>query len=119
LLALSKTPPDPITDNQGHIEYQIPNDTFKGGLGSIRFVATKKDGSTLPSWIKFDSKVGKLIAEVPKEMKVPLEVKVEATDARGFKAETSFKIYPRPNKPSFTGKHSLSSQFKNAFHLAR
>ena len=113
------TPPDPFTDRQGHIDYQLPNDVFKGGLGAIKFIATKKDGSTLPAWIKFDSKTGKLIADVPKEMKESLEIKVEAIDSRGYKAETTFKIHPIPNKMSFIGKHALSSQFKTAFHLAR
>ena len=98
--------------------YQIPEGIFKGGQGAIKFIASTKGGSALPSWIKFDSKTGKLIAEVPKEMKAPLEIKVEAVDSAGYKAETTLKIYPRPNKMSFTGKDSLSSQFKNAFHLA-
>ena len=118
ILRNALTPPNPVTDSQGHIAYQIPEGIFKGGLGAIKFIASKKDGSPLPAWIKFDGKTGQLTAEVPKEMKAPLEIKVEAVDSRGFKAETTFKIYPRPNKMSFTGKHSLSSQFKNAFHLA-
>ena len=110
-------PPNPVTDNQGRVVYQLPQGVFKGGLGTIKLIATKKDGSPLPPWIRFDSKTGQLIAEVPKDMRVPLEIKVEAIDFRSNKAEATFKIYPRPHKISFTGKHSLSSQFKNAFHL--
>jgi VCBS repeat-containing protein len=112
------TPPNPVTDRQGHIVYQLPEGVFKGGLGLIKYIATKRDGSPLPAWITFDSKTGKLTAEVPKEMKAPLEIKVEAVDSRGYKAETTLKVYPRPDKMSFTGKHTLSAQFKNAFHLA-
>jgi len=113
------TPPDPVTDSHGRIAYQLPEGVCKGGLGVIKYVATQKDGSPLPAWIQFDSLTGKLIAEVPKEMKAPLEVKVEAVDSRGFKAETTFKILPRPSKPSFEGKRSLSAQFNSAFSLAR
>jgi hypothetical protein len=113
------TPRDPVTDSQGRIAYQLPEGVFRGGLGVIQYVATQKDGSPLPAWIKFDSLTGKLIAEVPREMKAPLEVKVEAVDSRGLKAETTFKIHPRPSKPSFEGKRSLSAQFNSAFSLAR
>jgi hypothetical protein len=111
------SPPDPITDNRGRIFYQLPEGTFGGGHGAIALTATKKDGSPLPDWIKFEGTTGKIIANVPKDIKIPFEIKVEATDSRGDKAETTFKILPRPNNMSFSGKHSLSSQFKSAFDL--
>jgi hypothetical protein len=113
------TPADSVPDSQGRVTYQLPEGTFKGGLGLIKYIATKKDGSPLPAWVKFDSLTGRLTAEVPKEMRSPLEVKVEAVDSRAFKAETAFKIYPRPSKPSFEGKRPLSAQFNSAFSLAR
>jgi hypothetical protein len=115
----AETPPGPITDSQGRIMYKLPESVFKGGQGVIKLGATAKDGSPLPDWIKFDSKTGQLTAEVPKDMKVPLDIKVEAIDARGHKAETTLKILPRPNKVSFEGKQSLSTQFNSAFASAR
>jgi hypothetical protein len=115
----AETPPGPITDSQGRIMYKLPESVFKGGQGVIKLGATSKDGSPLPDWIKFDSKTGQLTAEVPKDMKTPLEIKVEAIDARGHKAETTLKILPRPNKLSFEGKQSLSTQFNSAFAPAR
>jgi hypothetical protein len=115
----AETPPGPITDSQGRIMYKLPESVFKGGQGVIKLGATAKDGSPLPDWIKFDSKTGQLTAEVPKDMKAPLDIKVEAIDARGHKAETTLKILPRPNKVSFEGKQSLSTQFNSAFIPAR
>jgi hypothetical protein len=115
----AETPPGPITDSQGRIIYKLPEGIFRGGQGVIKLGATAKDGSPLPDWIKFDSKSGQLTAEVPKDMKTPLDIKVEAIDARGHKAETTLKILPRPNKLSFEGKQSLSTQFNSAFTLAR
>jgi hypothetical protein len=115
----AETPPGPITDSQGRIMYKLPASVFKGGQGVIKLGASAKDGSPLPDWIKFDSKTGQLTAEVPKDMKAPLDIKVEAIDARGHKAETTLKILPRPNKLSFEGKQSLSTQFNSAFTLAR
>ncbi len=113
----AETPPGPITDSQGRIMYKLPETIFKGAQGAIKLAATSKDGSPLPDWIKFDSKTGKLTAEVPKDVKSPIEIKIEAEDTRGHKAEATLKILPRPNNMSFSGKHSLSSQFKSAFDL--
>jgi hypothetical protein len=113
----AETPPTPITDSKGRIIYQLPETIFKGAQGVIKLAATSKDGSPLPDWIKFDSKTGKLTAEVPKDVKSPIEIKIEAVDTRGHKAETTLKILPRPNNMSLSGKHSLSSQFKSAFDL--
>jgi hypothetical protein len=115
----AETPPGPITDSQGRIMYKLPASVFKGGQGVIKLGAAAKDGSPLPDWIKFDSKTGQFTAEVPKDMKAPLEIKVEAIDARGHKAETTLKILPRPNKASLEGKQSLSTQFNSAFTPAR
>ena len=111
------TPPDAITDNKGRMTYKLPDGTFSGGHGAISLHATQKDGSPLPSWIKFDAVTGKINAEVPKGLSAPLEIKVQATDSKGDKAETVFKIQTRPDKVSFVGKKSLSDQFKDAFEL--
>jgi hypothetical protein len=111
------SPPDTLTDSKGRVTYKLPEGTFVGGKGAISLTATQRDGSPLPEWIKFDSVTGKVVANVPKDIKAPLEIKIEATDKRGDKAETSFKILPAPDKISLMGKKSLSSQFKSAFDL--
>jgi hypothetical protein len=111
------TPPDAITDNKGRMTYKLPDGTFSGGQGALSLQATQKDGSPLPSWIKFDVVTGKINAEVPKGLSAPLEIKVQATDSKGDKAETVFKIQTRPDKVSFMGKKSLSDQFKDALEL--
>ena len=97
--------------------YKLPEGTFTNGHGAISLNATQKDGSPLPAWIKFDASTGKIIADVPKGISAPIEIKVQATDSKGDKAETVFKIQPRTDKVSFVGKKSLSAQFKDAFVL--
>ena len=111
------TPPDAIADNKGQVVYKLPEGTFTGGQGAISLHATQKDGSPLPSWIKFDGTTGKINADVPKGLSAPIEVKVQATDSKGEKAETVIKIQPRTDKVSFIGKKSLSAQFRDAFDL--
>lgn len=111
------TPPDALTDNKGRVLYKLPEGTFTNGHGAVSLIATQKDGSSLPSWIKFDGVTGKISADVPKGISTPLEIKIQATDSKGDKAETVFKIQPRVDKVSFVGKKSLSEQFKNAFEL--
>ena len=111
------TPPDAMTDHKGHVTYKLPEGTFSNGHGAVSMIAVQKDGSPLPSWIKFDGVTGKISADVPKGVSAPLEIKIQATDSKGDKAETVFKIQPRVDKVSFVGKKSLSDQFKNAFDL--
>ena len=111
------TPPDAMTDHKGHVTYKLPEGTFSNGHGAVSMIAVQKDGSPLPSWIKFDGVTGKISADVPKGVSAPLEIKIQATDSKGDKAETVFKIQPRIDKVSFVGKKSLSDQFKNAFDL--
>ena len=111
------TPPDAIADSKGQLVYKLPEGTFTGGQGAISLNATQKDGSPLPSWIKFDGTTGKINADVPIGLSAPIEVKVQATDSKGDKAETVIKIQPRTDKLSFIGKKSLSAQFKDAFDL--
>ena len=111
------TPPDALADNKGHVTYKLPEGTFTNGHGAISLNATQKDGSPLPAWIKFDASTGKIIADVPKGISAPIEIKVQATDSKGDKAETVIKIQPRTDKVSFVGKKSLSAQFKDAFVL--
>jgi hypothetical protein len=111
------TPPDAMTDHKGHVTYKLPEGTFSNGHGAVSMIAVQKDGSPLPSWIKFDGVTGKISADVPKGVSAPLEIKIQATDSKGDKAETVFKIQPRVDKVSFVGKKSLSDQFKNALDL--
>ena len=111
------TPPDALADNKGHVAYKLPEGTFTNGHGAISLHATQKDGSPLPAWIKFDASTGKIIADVPKGLSTPIEIKVQATDSKGDKAETVFKLKPQTDKASFIGKKSLSAQLKNAFEL--
>jgi hypothetical protein len=111
------TPPDAILDTKGHLSYELPKSTFAGGKGAITLTATQKDGTALPSWIKFDGATGKAIADIPKGLTSVIEIKVQARDSQGNKAETIFKIKPRTEKISFVGKKTLSAQFKNAYRM--
>ena len=111
------TPPDAWAGADGKVAYQLPDGTFLGGQGAIRLVATQKDGSPLPAWVQFDAGTGKVNANVPANLAKPVEIKVEARDTKGGKAETVFKIKPRGDTLGFVGKQSLTAQIKNAIRL--
>lgn len=88
-----------------------------GGQGVVRLQATQKDGSPLPSWVSFDGATGKVNAQVPNTLTKPIEIKVEARDSKGGKAETVFKIKPSVDKLGFVGKQLLTAQIQNAIRL--
>lgn len=77
-------------------------------------VATLKDGSPLPAWITFDGATGKLNATPPAGVVGPIEIKLQARDANGQKAETVLKIKPRSDKVGLVGKKSLTAQIDYA-----
>ena len=107
------TPPDALVGGDGKVTYQLPQGTFSGGQGSVNLIATMKDGSPLPAWISFDGATGALTGTVPPGMTQPIEVKIEARDAQGDKAETTLKIQPRTDKMSFKGKPPLDRQIED------
>ena len=80
-------------------------------------IATMKDGSPLPAWMSFDGATGKLTGTIPPGVTQPIEVKVEARDTKGDKAETVLKIQPRTDKVSFVGKQTLQAQIESAMRL--
>ena len=110
-------PPDAVSNGKGHLVYKLPQGTFTGGFGAVSMIAVQRDGSPLPQWIKFDGVTGKIIADVPKNISQPIEIKIKATDSKGDQAETTVKIKVNSDKVSFIGKKSLSSQLKDAFAL--
>ena len=111
------TPPDAQVGIGGKVEYQIPQGTFTGGQGSIQLVATQKDGSPLPSWAKFDGATGKLTGIMPSSQTQAIEIKIQARDTKGDKAETVIKIKPKSDNISFIGKKSLQAQIEHAVRL--
>lgn len=111
------TPPDALAGAGGKVTYSLPEGTFMGGQGLVRLQATQRDGSPLPAWVQFDGATGKFNAQVPNNLVKPIEIKVEARDSNGGKAETVFKIQPRSDKLGFVGKQSLTAQIQNAIRL--
>ena len=111
------TPPDAVVGANGKVSYSLPEGTFMGGQGLVRLQATQKDGSPLPSWVSFDGATGKINAQVPSNLTKPIEIKVEARDSKGGKAETVFKIKPGVDKLRLVGKQSLTAQIQNAIRL--
>lgn len=111
------TPPDVVSGGDGKIDYQLPQGTFAGGQGSINMIATLKDGSPLPSWAKFDGATGKLTGAMPSSVAQPIEIKIQARDTKGDKAETVIKIKPKSDKVSFIGKQGLKAQIENAIRF--
>ena len=109
------TPPDAVAGADGRLNYQLPMGTFSGGQGAIRMEATLKDGSPLPSWMRFDGATGKLTATVPiGGAQGNIEIKVQARDSKGQKAETVLQFKPRSDKLSLVGKRSLTAQLDHA-----
>ncbi len=108
------TPPDIMTPTNGLINFEIPNNTFVGGVGKNTLTATMPDGSPIPSWMTFNGESGKLTGTAPSDSKAPLEIKIEATDSAGDKASTTIKIQPPPAVTGFIGKQSLTAQLKMA-----
>jgi hypothetical protein len=112
------TPPDAVPTSSGQLTYELPRGTFSGGHGAVALMATQKDGSPLPAWVKFDSSTGKMVADVPKSLQSPIEIKIQATDSKGDKAETTLKIKPLPGRQqSFIGKPPLSAQIESIVRL--
>jgi hypothetical protein len=112
------TPPDAVPSSSGQLTYDLPRGTFSGGHGAVSLVATQKDGSPLPAWVKFDGTTGKVVADVPKSLQAPLDIKIHATDSKGDKAETTLKIKPSIGRPqSFIGKPPLSAQIESIVRL--
>jgi len=106
------TPPDVMPDIENRVQYQLPEGTFMGGEGAIWLQATQRDGSPLPAWMQFDNATGRLEATVPEGLAGPVEIKIQARDANGDKAETIFRVQPRGDSLSFVGKPSLTAQFQ-------
>jgi hypothetical protein len=106
-------PPDALPDIESRVQYQLPEGTFMGGEGAIWLQATQRDGSPLPAWIQFDNATGRLEATVPEGLSEPVEIKIEARDANGDKAETIFRVQPRGDSLSFVGKPSLTAQLQH------
>ncbi|MDO9026180.1 hypothetical protein, partial [Zwartia sp.] len=111
------TPPEVLLATGGLLEYQLPNGTFIGGQGPINLMATLKDGSPLPAWIRFDKATGKMTADVPAGLRQAVEIRIEATDSKGQKAETTLKLKPKQNQAAFEGKRSLSAQIEEVVLL--
>jgi len=108
------TPPDAVAGADGRLVYQLPQGTFTGGQGPVHLEATLKDGSPLPSWVSFDRATGRVVGHMPGGMVAPIEIKVQARDSKGNKAETVFKLKTRPDQVGFVGKQSLTAQLDNA-----
>ena len=108
------TPPDAVAGADGRLVYQLPQGTFTGGQGPVHLEATLKDGSPLPSWVSFDRATGRVVGHMPGGMVNPIEIKVQARDSKGNKAETVFKLKTRPDQVGFVGKQSLTAQLDNA-----
>ncbi|MDO9023116.1 putative Ig domain-containing protein, partial [Zwartia sp.] len=105
-------PSDVLLAEGTAFEYLLPRGTFVGGQGPINLMATLKDGSPLPAWMRFDSATGKLTAEVPSGLRQALEIRIEASDSKGQRAETTIKLKPNDKQASFEGKRSFSSQME-------
>ena len=58
-----------------------------------------------------------VMTKVPASVKQPIEIKIQATDTNGSKAETQLKINPVPEKRGFVGKKSLAAQIDQAIRL--
>jgi hypothetical protein len=110
-------PLDAVAGPTGKISYSLPQGTFAGGEGKVELNATQRDGSPLPSWIKFDGAKGSFSADVPANLRLPIEIKIEARDSAGQKAETYIKIQPKPDRLGFVGKPSLNQQFQRDTQL--
>jgi VCBS repeat-containing protein len=108
------TPPDAVAGADGRLVYQLPQGTFTGGQGPVHLEATLKDGSPLPSWVSFDRATGRVVGHMPGGMVTPIEIKVQARDSKGNKAETVFKLKTRPDQVGWVGKQSLTAQLDNA-----
>ena len=108
------TPPDLVASPGVEAEHHLPQGTFSGGKGSINLVATQKDGSPLPAWVKFDGATGKFIVKAPAGAPKVIEIKVTARDSRGEKAEARMKIRTAADRVSLNGKPSLSDQLVRA-----
>ena len=101
----------------GKLDYRLPSSTFTGGKGDVKLTATQKDGTPLPTWLKFNSKTGHFEGEPPADMAAPLEVRVVATDDVGGRAETKVRIKPEAKSLGMKGKPSFTSQIMNAVRL--
>ena len=63
--------------------------------------------------MKFDRATGKLTVEMPSGLRQALEIRIEATDAKGEKAETTLKLQPKQKQAAgFEGKRSQSAQIE-------
>ena len=105
------TPPELLASSGKAIFYELPAGVFSGGTGAIKLVAMRQDGSALPEWIKFDPVKGTFTVSLPREHIGPLEIKIEATDSKGEKAQTILKIQGRSQAVGFVGKPSITLQF--------
>ncbi|MDO9023680.1 VCBS domain-containing protein, partial [Zwartia sp.] len=104
-------PPDVSARAGQSTVYELPVGVFSGGTGAIQLVAMLQDGSPLPTWIKFDPIKGNFTVNPPRDFTGPIEIKIEATDSKGEKAQAVLKIQIRGQVIGLVGKPSITMQF--------
>lgn len=90
---LYKTIPDQKVRIDSILNYQMPDSTFvdDDGNTTLRYNAMLKDGSSLPSWLKFDSTKCVFSGTTPSEV-AQFNIKVTATDTAGTRDSCIFNI---------------------------
>ena len=109
--------PSQVLTNSGVMTIQVPVDAFvhTDEKAVIKLSARMANGEDLPKWLEFNTTTGQFIGTPPLDLLEEIVIIVEARDADGRKAETTFKI--KPTAKSSDGRNSLSQQFKlNARH---
>lgn len=85
------------------VNFTLPSNTFSGSNSQkFTYMATLADGSSLPSWLEFDSATGTFTGTPPGTPSA-LDIKVTATDASGLQGSETFSVYALAGATLTTG----------------
>jgi hypothetical protein len=111
---LSKKIPNMNIKTDSVINYVIPENTFscEHGTDSLKYTATLKNGSSLPSWLHFDSDT-RTLSGTPTQTEIDT-IKITATNTDTVSASCTFKITVVAGS---TGIEEYKNQFPKDFGL--
>ena len=109
---LMAPPPDQAAESGTSVRFQIPATTFfDPDIGdSLRYDATRADGSALPPWLRFDPATRSFIATPGVNHVGVVQLRVVATDDAGTSAQTQFDLVVAVAQPVGTFDDSQTPQ---------
>jgi len=97
-------------------EYQIQSDVFAHTEADavVKLMLTQVDGQSLPTWVQFNGKTGKLLINPPEGFTGDLVLRLVAVDQAGREVVTIFRISIREPGQMSEGRVSFTDKIKES-----